>query len=294
MALAAVRTSASSWNLEDNGVILDKFFLAATDTADKTVADLQAIQATLAAQVNGPPAIVDATEIFSDAFGRPYTKQGLAKLVAEGSALVTNPPAYTDHFAFGSAEAGEVGELGWCFSGGTVAYANPSANRPGIMTRASSAVPGDVASLYPLDAPASGMLVKSDLQELAWSFLQPGVAATYRVGICNDAAANPPSDGFYLEHLPADTNWFSVRRRAGAETRTDTGIPFANAWIDYRLRRVSTDNWEIFINDGAFQVIHTIGNIPLETTAMLPFSQVIPNSASVRYLHHDFFSLVTK
>lgn len=296
MALTAVRTGASSWNLEDNGVIVDKFFLAATDTADKTVADLQAIQAAVAAQVNTAPTIVDGTEIFADAYGRRYTKQSLAKLVLEGSALVASPPVYTDHFCFGSTETGEVGELGWSFTGGTAAYIAPQDGRPGILSRTSAATSGSVTSLYPLSAANIGLLLKSNLQEVSWSFHQPGNTnvATYRIGVASDAAGNPPSDGLYLESLPTNTNWFTVRRRAGSETRQDTGIPVSNAWTDLRIRRVGADNWEFYVNGGAFQVIYTIGNIPLETTALLPFSQVIPNSANARTLNHDFFSLVTK
>ena len=242
------------------------------------------------------PTIDDGTVIFFDRYQRPFTKQDLAKLVTEGSALSSSPPSFTDHFCFGSTETGEVGEQGWGFTNGTVSYAAPAQDRPGIMTRASAATAGNVASTYPLSSATTGMLVKADLQELAWSVLpvNPGLA-TYRVGIANDAAGNPPSDGFYLEALTTDINWFSVRRRAGAETRTDTGIPVSSGtWMDYRLRRVSTDNWEIFINGGAFQIIHTIGNIPLETDVMLPFSQIIPLTAVARSMHHDFFSLVMR
>lgn len=244
----------------------------------------------------GPPTIEDGTVIFFDRFQRPFTKQDLAKTIQEGAALVATPPAYTDHFCFGSTETGEAGELGWSFTNGSVFYASPVADRPGILTRRSGATAGQAASFYPGSAPATTTLLKSDLQELNWSFfpVSGGGVATYRVGIASDAAGAPPSDGFYLESLPTDTNWFAVRRRAGVETRTDTGMAVSAAWVDYRLRRVSTDNWEVYINGGAFQIIHTIGNIPLEATAMLPFTQIIPNSTTARDLHMDFFSLVTR
>ena len=297
---SALQLSATRWRLTRDtpgitGSLEFEFTVIADSIQDVTTLE-QMYQADFEPPLPPPPTINDDTVILLDRFSREFTKSSAATLISEGNALMVTAPVYTDHFGFGSAESGEVGEMGWSFTNGTVSYAAPVTDRPGIMTRTSAATTNSVASTYPLSGSANALLLKSNLQELHWSTLQSGLlaVATYRFGISTDAAANPPTSGFYLEALPGDTSWFAVRRNGGSEFRTDTGIPIANAWIDFRLRRISSDNWEFYVNNGQFQIINTSGNIPPETTPLIPFSQVIPATAVARFIHHDFFSLVTR
>jgi hypothetical protein len=73
---------------------------------------------------------------------------------------------------------------------------------------------------------------------------------------CSNTNTNAqPTDGFYLEKAPADTNWFGVIRTASSDgTRLDTGVAFAagsTQWVSARLRKTGSNTMGVTINGGS-------------------------------------------
>lgn len=206
-----------------------------------------------------------------------------------------NPLAQTilvDEFLFASTETGEIGELGWGFTNGTWNLVASEANHPGTCRRASTAVSLTVASAYPGGGGAAVNMRFDQLDEINWVVRVPTpVASTdIRIGLANDFTTNPPINGAYFEKLTADTNWFGVGRVSSVETRTDTGVAAAaDAWVKLRLRRVSATVLGFSVNGGA--EIQVAGNMPIDTTSLLPGFQIIPTTANARNLDVDFFSM---
>jgi hypothetical protein len=206
-----------------------------------------------------------------------------------------NPLAQTiivDEFLFASTETGEIGELGWGFTNGTWNLVSAEANHPGTCRRASTAVSLTVASAYPGGGGTAVDMRFDQLDEITWVVRVPTTIASMdiRIGLANDFTANPPINGAYFEKLTADTNWFGVGRVSSVETRTDTAVAAAaDAWIKLRLRRVSATVLGFSVNGGA--EIQVAGNMPIDTTSLLPGFQIIPTSANARNLDVDFFSM---
>lgn len=62
----------------------------------------------------------------------------------------------------------------------------------------------------------------------------------FRIGLCNTAAASPPSHGVFIEKAAADTEWYGVQRNAGSQTRTAAGLLACSTdYVCARMRRLS-------------------------------------------------------
>lgn len=201
-------------------------------------------------------------------------------------------PAFFDDFLFASTETGEIGELGWGFTNGTWNLVSAASNHPGICRRASTAVATTVASAYPGGGGTAVNMLFEQLDEISWVVRQPTTVANVdiRIGLANDFTANPPINGAYFEKLSADTNWFGVGRVSNVETRTDTGVAAAaDTWLNFKLRRVSATVLGFSVNGGT--EIEVTGNMPVDSTSLLPGFHLVPTSASARNLDVDFFSM---
>jgi hypothetical protein len=197
-----------------------------------------------------------------------------------------------DEFMFASTEAGEIGELGWGFTSGTWNLVSAVSNHPGICRRTSTAVIDAIASSYPGGGGTAVNMLFEQLDEINWVVRVPTTIANMdiRIGLANDFTANPPINGAYFEKLTADTNWFGIGRVSNVETRTDTGVAAAaDAWLNLKLRRVSETVLGFSVNGGA--EIQVAGNMPVNSTSLLPGFHIIPKALSARSLDVDFFSM---
>jgi len=197
-----------------------------------------------------------------------------------------------DEFMFASTEAGEIGELGWGFTSGTWNLINAVTNHPGICRRTSTAVIDAIASAYPGGGGATPNMNFDQLREMNWVVRVPTTIANMdiRIGLSSDFTAAAAANGAYFEKLATDTNWFGVGRVSSVETRTDTTVAgAADAWVNFRLRRVSATVLGFSVNNGA--EIQVAGNMPIDTTALLPGFHVVPKSLAARSLDVDFFSM---
>jgi hypothetical protein len=172
-------------------------------------------------------------------------------------------PILWDEFLTGSTSSNTVGQLGWYISCTGANSQISVANHPGVH-RCTTGV----------GSAAAGILQNGNIgniaAELAYykSIVRIGTGAnvpTKRVGYFS-ALSSPPTHGVYFECLHTDTNWFSVTRENGTESRKDTGIAYnATAWPVFEISHPSSTLWRFSIN-GALVASHTTGeNIPLET-----------------------------
>lgn len=239
-----------------------------------------------------------AMYIGGDVSGLPFNevvRRAAARYIA-GEGGVTDlsaAPAFFDDFLFASTEAGEIGELGWGFTNGTWNLVAAAANHPGICRRTSTAVATTVASAFPGGGGTAVNMLFEQLDEISWVVRQPTTVADVdiRIGLANDFTANPPINGAYFEKLTADTNWFGVGRVSNVQTRTDTGVAAAaDAWLNFKLRRVSATVLGFSVNGGT--EIEVTGNMPINTTSLLPGFHLVPTSANARSLDVDAFAML--
>lgn len=197
-----------------------------------------------------------------------------------------------DEFLFASTETGEIGELGWGFTnGGANLIGAPEANHPGSIARASSAVSGAVASMYPGGGGTAVAIRMDQLDEMVWIVKPTTAGADFdvRFGLFSDATANPPTNGAYFEKLAADTNWFGVGRVSAVETRTDTTVAFAADWVKLKMRRVSATVLAFSVNGGA--EVQVTSNTPIAANTMVFGCQIVPTTANARTVNIDYFSM---
>lgn len=227
--------------------------------------------------------------------GKLYSKKANGQLVEFGVSIVPDPLTFfdtMDEFLVSSNETGEVGQLNWSFTNGTLTTPNAVANRPGIIQRTSGATANQVASLYAGAAVANTRVLMSDWTEMWWIFQQIANNADHiqRYGLFADASANPSTDFIGLERLAADTNWFSVTRTGGVQTRKDTGQAYNTNWRKLLVKKNGT-SLEFYL-DGVLVTTHTNAeNIPAGTVGLLPNSQITPTTTTARSFNLDFFRL---
>lgn len=211
--------------------------------------------------------------------------------IAQFPMVVTTPDTgmfVSDDFVSGSAATGNMGELGWSFSGGGQVPQEGVANHPGIVRKTTSATAGTYGVMR---LAVDGLLIPShDFEQLFIALPNStDTDTTIRVGIGNASTDDPPANGVYFEKLGADTNWFAVTRDAGVQTRTDTGVAVTSTWMRFRVRRVDATTIGFSLNSGTEQT-HT-ANIP--TVALNPFIAISNNAASAnKSIDIDQFSLL--
>lgn len=195
-----------------------------------------------------------------------------------------------EEFSTGSNANGSVGALGWAFSGGTITMQTSEAGRPGIIRRDTGATINTNATLSARFTAGAGSFHANDTFDVVWIVRVNTVDANtqVRAGAGNDITANPPNDGVYFEKLAADTNWFSVTRSGGTQTRTDMGVAVTTGWVRLRVRR-SSGSAIAFSIDGGAETTHTT-NIP--GTAQMPGAQIFNTAAASKTIDYDYFDLL--
>lgn len=277
-----------NWRMiEDDGVTFNNFWLATTATP--TEAELR----DLLDQANTPdaPVVLDETSPIIRGTQKDLTQLDAASIVGPGSLDWLAPVYIRDNFIFGNTESGEIGDLGWSITNGSVVTTQSSTNRMGVITRRSGAVANQVASMYPNAATGASSFLLEAFQECRWE-IQPTTAGadfTVRVGICDLPAAAVPSNGLYLERLSTDTEYHVVTRNNNVQQRNPTGKTTIASWTRFRVRRVGASFFGFQVDD-VLNIVKTTG-LPASTVGMVPFLQVIPTTTTIRDIQINTFGL---
>lgn len=185
---------------------------------------------------------------------------------------------------------GTTGEHGWVGTG-TVTAAGAEDDAIGIVHVDTGAVSGTVGTVS-LGAP-SGILkptTRDYTTEFRFRLNSADANTTARIGFLATAVGDPPTDGIYLEKLNTDTNWFCVVRKAGVQTRVDSGVAATAAWKRVKMRFKWTGAASCaFSIDGATEVLPAATNVP--TAPVAPVVQVKNHVASSKTFDIDWFRM---
>ncbi len=153
-----------------------------------------------------------------------------------------------ENFTCGNSASGSIGCLGW-YLNNTGYYANNLINTvlgsPGIGTLTTSGASGAVVSISPVASDYSinsGETFKIRLKVISVTGTNPSSNIRLRVGLTGNIAADtdPPPNGFYLEKLESDSDWFCVVNNAATVTRADTGVAYVTTATAVQIRRIDT------------------------------------------------------
>lgn len=194
--------------------------------------------------------IVITALLFTALFGLPFS------MIAFGSNYSTRQsPLYPyrnsiflqDDFIGGTNTTGNIGQLGWSISAGSMAPASSIADHFGVYRLDTSAVINTLARVFmtlpsftPMNAPHNEIYVIR--------LNQVDANTTARFGDSDGFGANPPTNGIYFERLTTDTNWFGVTRSGGTQTRVDTGVAADTNFHTFQFN-VSSANVDFLVDN---------------------------------------------
>ena len=196
-----------------------------------------------------------------------------------------------DDFVSGNTTTGQIGALGWMFSGGGLGVLAAVAGRPGVLRRDTSATTNTYAYAHLRGGGVTiGILLGTDMFDVTWAFrlTQTDANTQVRVGLSADPSLSPAAAGLYLEKLFADTSWFAVSRNASVETRTASVATAAGAWVKVRLRRIDAATVGITVDSNPEITFTT--NAP--TVGLQPFFSIANNVATLKSMDVDYFRIV--
>lgn len=207
-----------------------------------------------------------------------------------------------DDFIGGSIESGEIGKLGWSFTGtnAVVAHTTASTNNPGIKNIATEAVINSPAILMLSNGVTDTSFIPSLLFDVTFIVNLPSVVDTkVRIGVSDDWTnyTNSTRGAWFVfntggtDEISSTTKWATVTRTAGATTFNNTTIADVSAGTTiYKLRIVRTSSTAIdFYIAGVLMFTHST-NLP--SAAVLPgiFVESLAASTS-KGINIDYFRL---
>ncbi len=216
--------------------------------------------------------------------------------------LTANPETTVDlkdDFIGGSLESGEIGELGWMSTAGTITNVGGDAlTHPGTKNLDTSAVINTIIKLFIATAPSASQMSPEGNFDITF-IIRPKTNTNQelRVGLSVDLGDAPPASGIYFLHdtnatssetggaNPTTANWVCITRSGSISTLTNTGVACtADTWYKLRIRRISSSSIEFFIN-GVSVGIHStnISNATMTTGINLENLEALSKTVDIDY-----------
>lgn len=202
-----------------------------------------------------------------------------------------------DDFLEGAVSGSGIGDLNWTAgiggtSAGTHSFVDATIGHPGIFQLATPVTASSRNYLHSMASPTNGNVWSVDYFDLLFivKLTQTDTNTVFRCGLGNSAEADPPTGGFFVEKLLADTSWFGVNRSAGTQTRTSALFTSDTSWNRVRIRRKSSTEIGFTINALTEALLTT--NIP--SASLQPFVMIGNNTsggAVVKSVQIDAFEL---
>ena len=206
--------------------------------------------------------------------------------------LPTKPTILRDDFISGTNETGEIGDLNWSVTNGSVTTTIAFAiDHPGIIVRQSSATNNQINTLFPSRLVTNLTIHTNNLSRFTWIIRFPTAITnhSFRLGVSADWSTNTPTNAIFFRKANTDANWILVSRAGGLETTANSGVaPALNTW--YKLEVIKlVGSITYYINDVLVGTIST--NLP---NAGVNYGNAIQNNTAAAYsLEIDYFSLLT-
>jgi hypothetical protein len=195
-----------------------------------------------------------------------------------------------DEFLSGLLTTGNIGDLGWGFTGTAPTYIASVANYPGIRQLPTTATSGNISALWLGSAHNNDVIQFNDYCDFTYIVRLPDITSnTAFVGAMDamgTAVGNQDRYGFeYIDS--SDTYWMIVTGNGSASTRTATNVTVAtNTW--YKLRIVRNGSGVTYYIDGVSK--GTINTTMPDTPLSFGF-HVQTNTTTAKYLQCDFFRM---
>jgi len=197
-----------------------------------------------------------------------------------------------DDFIGGSTESGEIGELGWSFTNGTIIQRSPVvSNHPGIIRRTSTTTASQYNSLYLTNGVAAGPILFEQFDEMRWIF-SPILTDLYnlRIGACADASSGAPSHGFFIWKDASLTNYYIMIVNGATSQTFEVKACVSGEWTKVKFRRVAAGQMRFSI-DGGSEVTANGAYVPDGADMLQPFATIQPTTTAARSFDLDFFSM---
>jgi hypothetical protein len=157
-----------------------------------------------------------------------------------------------DDFINGTTTSGQVGKLGWSYSG-NLDYGFPIPGHPGVFYLYTNAVANSKAALWFLGLVTSSILNPDDNNDLTFIFDPYGTGGRIIfVGAMRFFSSSPGNKdrvGFEYNTGLGDTNWMLVTGDGASSTRIDSGVAVAGGTF-IKLRVVyDGSSYSFYIND---------------------------------------------
>ncbi len=193
----------------------------------------------------------------------------------------------SDHFAAGTVEDGEIGELGWSASGFAVVRGVAEAERTGVLLLSTAA---STAVCYLSVSGAASTVSVDDTFDLAFAFRLFSVDTTtvLRLGLLFPVGSTPTAGIYLLKNAAATTMVGAAIVGTTQVTTASLGGLASGAWHTARLRRTS-GTAVAFSLDGGTELSLSSG---LPTGLGTVSLQVVPSIAAAKTIDLDYVGLV--
>jgi hypothetical protein len=184
-----------------------------------------------------------------------------------------------------SAGDSKFGDLSWNTNNiGSISFIPSETSHPGILRITCTS--GNYRVVYIYNSAGSPTLLPAQTFDtyMVLRTNQNDSNTTFRMGFGDLPAADPPSNGIYLERTGADASWFLVTRSGGVESRQTTAVAIGTVFVSARLRRVDASTIGLTIGTNAEAT--TTANIP--STGLEPMIG-LKSASSTKTADIDFF-----
>lgn len=221
---------------------------------------------------------------------------------AAGDGALIAGVAYTvsarlqDEFLIGTATSGDIGDLRWISTldaSAAVTYQTSIADHPGFIRLSTAATSNNAARITtPGTTTFSVLLPAEDFDARFLVRLNTNDANTrVRIGFYG-SNADQPTDGIYVEKLPADTQWFGVTRASSSETRSTALASTSTSWVTLRIRRIDASTIGFTADSGTERT--NTANIPtagLNPTVFIETTTTADKTLDVDFVRVDITGL---
>lgn len=195
-----------------------------------------------------------------------------------------------DEFASGLLTTGNIGNLGWGFTGTAPTVIATVANHPGIRRIPTTTSSGNISTIWLGGAQNTDLVLYTDYCDLTYIVRMTDVTSdTAFVGAMDSmSTAVGNQDRYGFEYIDSsDTYWMMVTGNGSSSTRTATSVTVAiNTW--YKLRVVRNGSSVNYYIDGV-----SVGsvNTTLPDTSLNIGMQIQTNTTVAKYLQVDYFGM---
>jgi len=191
--------------------------------------------------------VADNELLAYDSGSSKWINQTAAEAGISSSEITWETTTLVDEFIFGADEVGELGELGWYYSGdGTATMLSGVSDHPGIVRLTTGATAANAMTLSPSDSSTYNQIDWGDIDKVAFIVRVPTVT-TVVVAVGFETAAN--GYAAIMLNSAAAADWYAYSDDGGTTESTDTDVTAtAGNWFLLEIEN-ATSSVKFYINN---------------------------------------------